>query len=81
MATIVKHIKNNQEYILLGTGFGMSGGNSRRSGMVEALTSTESKQKLVITVCNSNGDISFLDFKDVVVTRVDNQLPQEILMK
>lgn len=81
MAIVVKHIRNNQEYILLGTGFGMSGGNRRRSGMVEALTSTESKQKHIITVCNSNGEISFFDSNDVVVTKVDDKSPKEKLLK
>ena len=79
MAIIVKNVDSNKEYILLGTGFGMSGAKVRGNSMIDSLTSSESKQKLVITVCDSTGEISYMDYKDVVVVSVDGQLPQNTL--
>ena len=57
----------------------MSGAKVRGNSMIDSLTSSESKQKLVITVCDSTGEISYMDYQDVVVVSVDGQLPQNTL--
>ncbi len=80
MATIVKNLKSDKEYILLGTGFGLSQAEAKGKSMIDSLTSSEYKQKLVITVCDSTGEISYMDYKDVVVVSVDGQSPQNTLV-
>ena len=80
MATIVKNLKSDKEYILLGTGFGLSQAQANDHSMIDSLTSFEYKQQLVISVCDSAGAISYMDYKDVVVVSVDGQLPQSTLV-
>jgi hypothetical protein len=75
MATIIKHKKTGEEYILLGTGFGATD----YAGKDRIDTSENEKERYpLMCVCNEKGKVGWVYSEDFRVVVVDGQTPAEI---
>lgn len=78
MAIIVKNTSTNQEYILLGTGFGVY--KSSTSGLIGgSLFPEEDKGTLQkLAVADFEGKIHFVDGEEFIVTHVDGKTLEQL---
>ena len=80
MATIVKHRKTGNEYILLSINNGEGEQSSLPARFLNDLFPREqTKNGSIVTICDARGNIfsSYLD--DLIVVEIDGQKPGEIL--
>ncbi|BAQ92905.1 hypothetical protein [uncultured Mediterranean phage uvMED] len=78
MATILKHKKTNEEYLLLGAGYGRShGAYNLREGETVGFLDTKHKPRTLeetkICVCKKDGKIIWVQEDDLEVVRVDGK--------
>ena len=75
MATIIKHKKTGEEYILLGTGFGATD----YAGKDRIDTSENEKERYpLLCVCNEKGKIGWVYSEDFKVVQVAMESPADI---
>jgi hypothetical protein len=73
MATIVKHTKSGEKYVLLGSGFGAYQSKKPNWFFGDLMADTAEGQYAMVCVCDSGGQIGWLESSQVVVESVDGQ--------
>ncbi|MFT5193949.1 MAG: hypothetical protein ACI9EW_002910 [Cellvibrionaceae bacterium] len=75
MTTIIKNKESNEEFILLGTGFGATdyGGKERIDS-----TGNEKERYPLLCVCNAKGRVGWVYSEEFIVVQIDGQTPAEI---
>ena len=78
MATIVKHKETGEPYCLLGAGFG--GFQSSKPNMFRGnlMADVEEGEYALVCVCNSKGEIFWLETTQVTVVSIDGQNPNAL---
>ncbi|MDJ0833581.1 MAG: hypothetical protein QNJ69_08685 [Gammaproteobacteria bacterium] len=76
MATIVKHTESGEKYVLLGSGFGAYQSKKPNWFFGDLMADTDEGQYAMICVCNSEGQIGWLESSKVVVDTVDGKAVQ-----
>ena len=73
MATIVRHRKSGQRFVLLGSGFGAF--QSKKPNWLPGgvMADTEEGQYAMVCVCDSYGEIGWVESSQMVVESVDGQ--------
>lgn len=79
MATVVKHIPTNVKYILLGTGFGAFQSKKPNWIMGNLMSDTSEGQFAMACVCDSHGEMHWVDSTHLVVESVDGQTVGDLL--
>ncbi len=79
MATIVRHTDTGKQYVLLGAGFGMFQSKKPNWLFGDLVADVEGDECALVCVCNSAGQIGWLDSKDVNVVSVDGKPVVELL--
>ena len=79
MATVVRHIPTNKNYILLGTGFGAFQSKKPNWILGNLMSDTTEGQFAMACVCDSHGEMHWVDSTHLVVESVDGQTTSEIL--
>ncbi|NER21045.1 MAG: hypothetical protein F6J86_01760 [Symploca sp. SIO1B1] len=77
MAIIVKHKESQNNYILLGTGFGIYK-SSRPNAFFELLTIDEQEHFRLVAVADHHGEIKWFYSKDLTVIEIDGRHPSEL---
>lgn len=78
MTIIVKHIKTENEYLLIGTGIGDKALNLpflRGNFWPEK----EQEDIYLVTLCDREGNIFWLSSTEIIVTEIDGKPPSELL--
>ncbi len=78
MATIVKHNQTGKRYYLLGTGFGVFQSSKPNVFLGNLLADVEEGEYALVCVCNSKGEVLWLDATQVTVVSIDGQNIQEL---
>ncbi len=79
MAVIVRHEdEQDQQYILLGTGFGMFKA-MRGATLGDILSKSDEGDRSLAALCGVEGKIIWADTSRLTVVSVDSRSPQEIL--
>ena len=78
MATIVKHNQTGKCYCLLGTGFGVFQSSKPNVFLGNLLADVEEGEYALVCVCNSKGEVLWLDATQVTVVSIDGQNIQEL---
>ncbi len=78
MATIIRHKENGQKYVLIGSGFGAFQSKKPHWFFGNLQSDTEEGQYAMVCVCDSAGNIGWLESSDVVVETVDGQPVQSL---
>ena len=73
MATVVKNVRTNSRYILLGSGFGAYQSKKPNWFFGDLMADTAQGQYAMVCVCDNNGKIGWLESSDVVVESVDGE--------
>ena len=73
MATIVQHVETREQYVLLGTGFGMFQSKKPNWLLGNLAADTEGDECALVCVCNAAGLIGWLDSSEVNVVSVDSK--------
>ncbi len=76
MATIIKHTETGEKYVLLGSGFGAYQSKKPDLFFGNLMADTEEGQYAMVCVCNSEGQIGWLESSEVVVESVDGKSVQ-----
>ena len=79
MATIVAHKKNGGEYILLGAGYGAYKATRPSFFFGNLAPTEESGEHSLVLICDSTGEIGWVNSEDVKVVRVDGKTPADVL--
>ena len=79
MATVVKHIKTGNNYILLGTGFGAFQSKKPNWLLGDLMSDTTEGQHAVACVCDEDGSMQWVDSTELAVESVDGQSIKGIL--
>ncbi len=79
MAIIVQHKQSHNNYILLGTGFGIYK-SSRPSFLFKNLFPVEEQKDFdLVAVSDRNGNIKWFYSEELVVVEVDGERPSQLL--
>ena len=78
MATIVKHKETGKRYCLLGTGFGVFQSSKPNIFLGNLMADVEEGEYALICVCNSKGEIFWLEATQVTVVSIAGQNIQEL---
>lgn len=73
MATIVRNTKSGERYVLLGSGFGSYQSKKPNWFFGDLVSDTTEGQHAMICVCDSAGQIGWLESQHVLVESVDGQ--------
>lgn len=73
MATIVKHIKTQNYYALLGTGFGAFHSQKPNWFFGDLVADESSGQYAMVCVANSKGKIGWFESDELEVVRIDGK--------
>ena len=79
MATIVQHTETNEQYVLLGSGFGMFQSKKPNWLLGNLAADVDGAECALVCVSNGSGLIGWLDSKEVNVISVDGTPVGEIL--
>jgi hypothetical protein len=79
MATIVRSKKNNDRFVLLGSGFGAYQSKKPHVFFGNWIADTDEGQYAMVCVCNAEGQIGWLDSSAVVVESVDGRAVEALL--
>ena len=79
MATIVKNIRNNKRYILLGSGFGAYQSKKPNWFFGDLMADTDEGQYAMVCVSDAAGKIGWLESSTVVVESVDGRELESLL--
>lgn len=79
MATIVKCLKEGREYVLLGSGFGAYQSKKPNWFFGDLLADTTEGQYALVCVCDSDGQVGWLESANVRVVSVDGQRIDELI--
>ena len=79
MATVVKHNKSGEEYVVLGTGYGAYKSSVPHPMFGNWMPDESEGSKSMIAVCNSEGEIGWTTTSQVTVISVDGKPLGEIL--
>jgi len=79
MAVVVRHNETGQEWILLGTGFGIYKATRPSVFFGNLLPSDEEGQVTTVAVCDREGTIGWIHSNELTVVQVDGQSPSDIL--
>ena len=79
MATIVRSKKNQQKFVLLGSGFGAYQSKKPNWFFGDLMADTDQGQYAMVCVCDASGRIGWLESSDVEVVSVEGQSPGSIL--
>ena len=77
MATIVKHVKTGQRYLLLGSGFGAYQSKKPNWFWGDLMADLEEGQYAMVCVCDQAGRIGWLESSQVAVESVDGMAVSE----
>jgi hypothetical protein len=79
MAVIVEHNeKPNDQFVLLGTGFGMFKA-MRGATLGDILSKQDEGEKTLAALCGEDGNILWADSSELTVISVDGQSPKALL--
>ena len=78
MATIVKHNQTGKRYCLLGAGFGVFQSSKPNMFLGNLMADVEDGEYALVCVCNSKGEIFWLEATQVTVVSIDGQNVQEL---
>jgi uncharacterized SAM-dependent methyltransferase len=78
MATIVKHNQTGKRYCLLGAGFGVFQSSKPNVFLGNLMADVEEGEYALVCVCNSKGEIFWLEATQVKVVSIDGQNIQEL---
>ena len=79
MAVIVQHIKSDEKYILLGTGFGAFKATRPSLFFGNLAPAEEAGQVTMVALCNNQGQIGWVHSDELQVVEVDGKSPTELL--
>ena len=79
MATIVQHTETGEQYVLLGSGFGMFQSKKPNWLLGNLAADVEGAECALVCVCDSAGLIGWLDSTEVNVISVDGKPVRELL--
>lgn len=77
MASIIKHKKTGEKFILLGSGFGMYQSTAPSALLGNWSPNTNKGSEQAICACKENGEILWLRSTDVTVIKVDGKSPDQ----
>ncbi len=78
MATVVEHNQTGKRYYLLGAGFGVFQSSKPNMFLGNLMADVEDGEYALVCVCNSQGEILWLDATQVTVVSIDGQTLQEL---
>ena len=81
MATIVKHNQTGKRYCLLGAGFGVFQSSKPNIFFGNLLADVEDGEYALVCVCDSKGELFWLDATQVTVISIDGQDIQELAVE
>ena len=81
MATIVKDNQTGKRYCLLGAGFGVFQSSKPSIFLGNLLADVEEGEYALVCVCNSKGEILWLDATQVTIVSIDGQNVQELAIE
>ena len=79
MATVVRHIPTNKKYVLLGTGFGAFQSKSQNPILGNLMSDTTEGQFAMACVCDSQGEMLWVESTHLLIESVDGKTTNEIL--
>lgn len=81
MAIIVEHKELKGEYILIGAGFGAYKTSRPAVFIANHLPKEDSGEMTMVAVCNEDGEIGWFNSDELIVKKVDEVSPRDILSK
>ena len=81
MATIVKHNQTGKHYCLLGAGFGVFQSSKPNVFLGNLMADVEDGEYALVYVCNSKGELLWLDATQVTVVSIDGQNIQKLAIE
>ena len=81
MATIVEHNETGKLYCLLGAGFGVFQSSKPNVFLGSLMADVEEGEYALVCVCNSKGEIFWLEATQVSVVSIDGQNVQELAIE
>ena len=79
MATIVRHKESGERFVLLGSGFGAYQSKKPNWFFGDLIADTDEGQHAMVCVCDSMGEIGWIESSAVVVESVDGQAVGSVL--
>ena len=79
MATIVTHKESGREYILLGAGYGAYKATRPSFFFGNLAPREEAGEHSLVLICDSTGEVGWVNSEDIKVVRVDGQSPADAL--
>jgi hypothetical protein len=79
MATIVQHTETGEQYVLLGSGFGMFQSKKPNWLLGNLVADVNGAECALVCVCDASGLIGWLDSEEVNVISVDGKPVSELL--
>ena len=80
MAIMVRNIKTNARFAMLGSGFGAYQSKKPNWFFGDLMADTDEGQYAMICVCTAEGKIGWLDSSDVVVESIDGQPVESVFL-
>ena len=79
MAIIVEHKEFKQKYILIGTGFGVYKTSRPAVFIANRIPKEDSEEITMVAVCNKDGEIEWFNSEELIIRKIDEISPLEIL--
>ena len=79
MATVVKHLRTNSKYVLLGSGFGAFQSKKPNWLLGNIMSDTTEGQYAMTCVCDIHGKIYWVASDELVVDSIDGNSAFEVL--
>ena len=79
MATIVRHDPTNRKYVLIGSGFGAFQSKKPNWLLGDLMADTSEGQHAMTCVCDSCGDLRWVESTQLTVISIDGSSPTDLL--
>lgn len=79
MAIIVEHKELKMKYILIGTGFGIYKTSKPAGFIANRIPKEDLGEMTMVAVCNEQGKIRWFNSEELIVKKVDEISPGDIL--